>query len=60
MKPDELSESCTGTINKTVASDLEGKHTSKTIPSCDKLEMYEETSIFIPINIKKESVESVS
>ena len=60
MKQDKLAEDRTGTINKTVASVLEVKHKSKTIPSCDTLETYEETPIFIPVDITKEAVESVA
>ena len=56
FQPDELAEDCTGAINKTVASVLEGKHPSKTIPSCDTLEMYEEMPIFIPVDIAEETV----
>ena len=55
-----MAEDRTGTINETVVSILEGKHTSKTIPSCGTLETYEETHIFIPINITEKAVESVA
>ena len=51
---------CKGTINETVALVLEGKHPIKTISSCATLEMYEETPIFIPVNITEEAVESVA
>ena len=60
MQPDELAEDRTGTINETVTSVLEGKHPSRTIPSCAKLEMYEETPIFIPVDITEEAIESVA
>ena len=60
LQPDYLKEDYTGTINEIVASVLEGKHTSKTIPSCATLEMYEETPIFIPVDITEESAESVA
>ena len=60
MQLDELAEDRMGTINKTVTSVLEGKHPSKTIPSCATLETYKETPIFITVNITKESVESVA
>ena len=56
MQPEELAEDRTGTINKTVASVLEGKHPRKTIISCDTLETYEETPIFVPVKIKEEAV----
>ena len=49
-----------GVINKTVVSVWEVKHTSETIPSCDTLETYEDTPIFIPVNITEESVELVA
>ena len=60
MKPDKLAEYCTGTINETVTSVLEVKHHSETIPSCATLETYEETPIFIPVDITEEAVESVA
>ena len=60
MQPDEFSEDCTGTINETVASVLEGKYCSETIPSCATLEIYEDRPLFIPVNIMEESVESVA
>ena len=59
LKPDKLAEDRTSTINETVTSVLEGKHPSKTIPSCAKLETYEETPILIPVDITEEAVESV-
>ena len=59
LQPDELAEVSTGTINETDILVLEGKHLSKTIPSCATLEKYEDTPIFIPVNITEESVESV-
>ena len=60
MKPDELSEDRTGTINETVTSFLEEKNPSETIPSCATLETYEDTTILIPVNITEESIESVA
>ena len=60
LQPDKLAEDCTGTINKTVASVLEGKHPSKPIPSCATLETYKEMFIFFPVNITKKAVESVA
>ena len=49
-----------GTINETAVSVLEGKHTSKTIPSYAALETYKETPIFILVDITEEAVESVA
>ena len=60
LQPDKLAEDCTGTINKTVASVLERKNPSVTIPSCATLETYEETPILIPVDITEEVVESVA
>ena len=60
LKPDELAEDRTGMINETAASVLEEKHPSKKIPSCATLETYEETPIFIPVDIKEEAVKSVA
>ena len=60
FQPEKLAEDCTGTINKTVTSVLEGKHPSETIFSCVTLETYEETPIFIPVDITEEAVESVA
>ena len=60
LQPDELAEDRTGTINETVTSVLEGKHTSNKIPSCATLETYKETHISIPVNITEEAVESVA
>ena len=48
LQLDELAKDSTVTINKTVASVLEGKHTSETIPSCATLETYEDTPILFP------------
>ena len=50
----------TGTIDETVTSVLEGKHLSEIIPSCATLETYEETHIFIPVDITEEALESVA
>ena len=60
FQPDELAEDRTGTINDTVASVLEGKHPSEKISSCAELKTYEETPIFIPIDITEEAIESVA
>ena len=60
LQPDDLAEDRTGTINKTVAYVLEVRHPSETIPSCATLETYEETPIFIPVDITEEAVESVA
>ena len=59
MQPGELVADNTCTIKETVASGLEGKYPSKTIPSFDTLERYEVTSIFIPANITEKAIESV-
>ena len=45
LQPYELAEDRTGMINETVILVFEGKHASKTNPSCDTLETYEETPI---------------
>ena len=55
-----MAEDFTGTVNETVILVLEGKYLIKTIPFCDTLETYEETPIYIPINIMEEAVESVA
>ena len=60
FQPDELAKDCMGTINKTVSSVFEGKHQREKNPSCVTLERYEETPIFIPVDIIEESVESVA
>ena len=60
FQPEKLAEDCTGTINKTITSVLEGKHPSENILSYATLEMYEETPIFIPVKITEEAVESVA
>ena len=57
---DELAEDCTGRINKTVASVLEGKNTRGIVFYCAMLEMYEEMPIFIPVDIMEEAVELVA
>ena len=46
-------------INKTVTSVLEGKSAQKK-PSCATLETYNETTIFIPVDIMEEAFESVA
>ena len=46
MQPDELAEDRMGTINKIVASVLEGKYSSNTIIPCATLETYKEIPIF--------------
>ena len=60
MQPDELAEDCMGAINETVASVLEGKHPREKNLSCSTLETYEETPIFIFVDIAEEAVESVA
>ena len=60
MLPNELAEDCTGTINEVVASILEGKHPHGKIHSCAMLETYDETRIFIPVNIMEDAVKSVA
>ena len=60
MQPEELTEDRTETINKTVVSFLEGKHQSKTIPSCATPEKYDKTPVLIPVDITEEAVESVA
>ena len=50
----------TVTINETVAFVLEGGHSIETIPSYTMLKTYEETPIFVPVNITEEAVESVA
>ena len=56
MQPDELAEDFTGTINKTVALILEGKHPHEYIPSYATLETYDKTPIFIPVDTKEAAV----
>ena len=60
LQPKELAAYSMVTINETVASIFEGKHPSKKIPSCARLETYKETPIFIPVKITEEAVESVA
>ena len=60
MQLHRLAEVCTGTINKNFASVFEGVNLIKTIPSCATLKTYEETPIFVPVDITEEAVESVS
>ena len=60
LQPNELSEDCTGTINKTATLVLEGKHPHKKIPSCFTLETYDKTPIFIPVKIMDDTIESVA
>ena len=55
-----MAEDRTGTINETVVSVLEGKRLSETTISCDALETYKETPVFIPVDITEEAVESVA
>ena len=56
LQPDELAADRTGKINETVPLVLEGKNPSETIPSCVTLETYDETPIFIPVDITEEAV----
>ena len=58
--PIKLSEDRTGTINDTIALVFKVKHLSKKSPSCATLEKYEETPIFISVDITEEAVESVA
>ena len=60
LQPEQLDEDKTGTINETVTSFLEVTQPRKTIPSCATLETYEQTPIFIPIDITEEAVELVT
>ena len=60
MKPEIFDEDRTGTINESVTLVLEGRPPSEKIPSCVTLESYEETPIFIPVDIIEESVEFVA
>ena len=39
---------------------MEENHLSETIPSCATLDTYEETPIFVPVDITEEAVESVA
>ena len=56
----KCAEECTDTINKTVASVLEGKHPREKNSTCSMLEMYEETPIFITVKIMEDAVKSVA
>ena len=56
FQPGKLAADSTGTINETVTSELERINPIETITSCTTLEMYEETPIFIPVNIKEEAI----
>ena len=60
LQPYDLAEDCMSTINETVTSFLDGKNPSKKLSSCATLETYEETTIFIFVDITEESVESVA
>ena len=60
MQSYELAEYQAGIINETVASVLVGKHQHKTIPFYSTLETYEETPIFIPVDITEDAVEMVT
>ena len=60
FQPDILAEDRTGTINETVATVLEGKHPHGKNPSCATLETYQETPMFIPVDIMEEAVNSVA
>ena len=60
LQPDGLAKNCTGAINETVALPLELKHLSQNILYCATLYTYEETPIFIPVDITEEAVESVA
>ena len=60
LQPEKLAEDRTDNINKTATSVLKGKHQCEKIPSYSTLETYEETHIFIPIDLTEEAVESVA
>ena len=60
MQPDELVSDRTGVINKTFAYLLTEKHTQENISSCSMLETYNETPIFIPVDIAEDAVKSVT
>ena len=60
LQPDKLDEDYTGTVNEILLSVLQGKLPSGTIPFCVTLETYEETPIFIPVNITEETVKLVA
>ena len=60
MQPDELVSDRTGVINKTFAYLLTEKHTQENISSCSMLETYNETPIFIPVDIAEDAVKSVA
>ena len=59
MQPDELVLDETGVMNKTVTSVLVGGNPHEKNPACSTLEAYDETPIFIPVDIKEDVVESV-
>ena len=60
MQPDKLEEDQTGTINKTPASVLEGKHPNEKKSCCDTLQTYDKTPIFIPVDITEDAVKLVA
>ena len=49
-----------GYINKTVTLVLEGIHPYEKLPSCAMLETYEETPIYIPVEITEGAVKSAA
>ena len=55
-----MAEYCTGTINNNVESVLEVKHLHKTNPSCVRFKTYNETPIFIPVDITEDEVKSLT
>ena len=56
MQSEKSDEDCTVTVNETFTSVFEAKYPSKIIPSCDTIETYEETPIFIIVDITEEAV----
>ena len=52
LQPEELAADRADTINKIVASVLEGKYHREKIPSCDTLETYGEVPIFITVDLE--------
>ena len=60
MQPDKLADDCTSTINETFELVLEAKHPHEKNLSFAALETYNETPIFIPVDITEYAVESVA
>ena len=55
-QPDELASDRTVIINETVASVLARKNLHEKNPSCSTLKTYDETTIFIPVDIAEDAV----